>query len=233
MAKMQQSREDLDRHLHEQLGFLERSAAAFDSGQIDEAKRLAVSIRTLVHDTKQSRSLVSQLRIKNRPFCNSALPRAPESLVTYAGLVGISIGTNGIVKHVAPLDGDDPDRLRWIDFDAWWNAIITVDGQGRKLKRKTLVLAVSNQDGGAHVDPALDEEYARLSRHNSLQWSTIRAGRSIPLTDAAPVCVRQIAHEILKSLIPGYSKKPFSPNAAIISNVSVTFQPHDTSPQAE
>jgi hypothetical protein len=42
---------DVQVHLNEQLGFLERSVAAFDQGYEDEAKRLAVTLRVLLHDT--------------------------------------------------------------------------------------------------------------------------------------------------------------------------------------
>lgn len=47
MAKVKQTKDELLSHLRENLGFLKASTAAFDSGHIGEAKRLAVSIRVL------------------------------------------------------------------------------------------------------------------------------------------------------------------------------------------
>ena len=49
--------------LSEQTEFLRMSAAAFDEGQFAEAKRLAVAVRTLCHDTRRSHSLLGQLGI--------------------------------------------------------------------------------------------------------------------------------------------------------------------------
>lgn len=60
-AKVPLTPEELQAHLAEQLGFLERSADAFDNGYEDEAKRMATAIRVLVHDTNQSISLLKQL----------------------------------------------------------------------------------------------------------------------------------------------------------------------------
>lgn len=78
--KVRRNEEDLRRELAAQLGFLRSSAAAFDSGFIDEAKRLAVAMRILLHDTPRSRGLLAQL---------DAMPahsRAPVSHTSRASL---------------------------------------------------------------------------------------------------------------------------------------------------
>ncbi|MFP3702034.1 hypothetical protein SB758_41815, partial [Burkholderia sp. SIMBA_013] len=51
--------------LSEQLGFLKRSALAFDEGEASEAKRVAVSLRVLLHDTPASESLLKQMQLKD------------------------------------------------------------------------------------------------------------------------------------------------------------------------
>lgn len=222
--KTPQSTSELNAHLQEQIGFLERSADAFDAGYTNEAKRLAVTIRVLVHDTRRSHSLLSQLDQKNTSICDSSFDYDPNSLIAHAGLAGISVNPPK-VEHAAPLDGDDPSRFRWVDFEKWWNAVIFVYDGGRELTRKELVLAVSNQDGGAHVDPALDEDYARLSRQNALGRFTFDEAGEVSLCKAELVSVRQIAHELLKSLKPGYTKKPSSRVGVIIGSASVQFIP--------
>ena len=67
--------------------------------------------------------------------------------------------------------------------------------------RSKLVLSVSNTDGGAHVDPELDEAYAKFSRFNALGWKFLR--NDIPEefhnTPVLP-SIRQIAHEVLSTL---------------------------------
>jgi hypothetical protein len=58
------SHAELEQHLAEQVSFLRVSAQAFDAGLEAEAKRLATSIRVLVHDTGISKSLIGQLGLK-------------------------------------------------------------------------------------------------------------------------------------------------------------------------
>ncbi len=67
MAKYKQTDQDLRNHLCEQLRFLRASAASFDEGVEGEAKRLAATIRLLVHDAKKSKSksLLHQLNLKH------------------------------------------------------------------------------------------------------------------------------------------------------------------------
>ena len=63
-----QSRGDLLAYLAEQRAFLQSSAAQYDQGFVAEAKRLAVTIRVLVHDNPGSGSvsLLEQLGLKGR-----------------------------------------------------------------------------------------------------------------------------------------------------------------------
>src|SRR3954465_14733121 len=50
---------ELQVHIARQLGYLRRSARLFDEGDRDEAIRIAVTIRVLLHDTGVSTSLLS------------------------------------------------------------------------------------------------------------------------------------------------------------------------------
>ena len=71
-----------------------------------------------------------------------------------------------------------------------------------------IVLAISNKDGGAHIDPELEPEYAKLSRENSLGRSMQKDGKWQGLETPELASVRQIGHEVLKTLIEGYEKQP-------------------------
>ena len=55
---------DFNEQLETQVSFLRRSVNAFDEGYNDEALRLAVTLRVLFHDTKQSVSLLRYLKKK-------------------------------------------------------------------------------------------------------------------------------------------------------------------------
>jgi hypothetical protein len=84
----------------------------------------------------------------------------------------------------------------------------------------TLVRAVANKDGGAHVDETLPHDYANLTRQNGLGWMQQNGGFSTALTGKPELaCMRQIAHEVLCSVqrfIPAYSRyaDPVVPEAS-------------------
>jgi len=197
-----QSKEELQQHLKDTIQALELSSRSFDGGFEGEANRLAAAIRVLVHDTGSSKSLLGQLGQKSIKFYETSIPRNPRNIMTYSGLTAIELTSEG-AKYVAVLDTLRPDSPpRWVNFDEWWNGVIFVDQKGSETSRKDLILAVANKDGGAHVDSVLDEKYADLSRRNSLAWQFLSPGGAVLLKGPEKAAVRQITHEILKSLNP-------------------------------
>ena len=216
-----QTQQELEEHLRDQLDFLTSSADAFDLGRESEAKRMAVAIRVLVHDTGKSSSLLGQLGRKSVPFCDSACPLTPNSKTTHSGLafIEMTFEPEPATRYVAFLDGGT-DAPAFVDFDTWWNAPVFVDSTDRRLSRRDLVLSLSNRDGGAHVDRALEPTYADLSRNNSMGWiSTLGHGQEEkvePLGGPERAAVRQICHEVLKTLVPGYAKSPTTPTDAVV-----------------
>ena len=201
MPKVKQTKAELRQHLRESISFLEMSASAFDAGHVHEAKRLATTIRVIVHDTKNSHSLLSQLGIKQTMgFLDSAYPYDPENLASHHGLVGLRIG-GAATRYWAPLSEPiGPHRARYAMFPNWWNKVVIVDSLKAKFSRLDLVLALANKDGGAHVDPALDEAYNNLSRHNSVGWIARNGDAETPVNEVELYSVRQIAHELLTSI---------------------------------
>ena len=224
MAKIPQTRTDLEKHWEEQLGFLLRSAKAYDGGHFDEAKRLAAGVRILVHDTEQSKSLLTQLGLKSTPIFDSAPKEDQTNLMPYTGLVTIAMAPGGTVCYPALDDDPPPDGSRFASFDAWWNRIIFRFKKTDfkiELSRKDLVLTVANQDGGTHVDPALDEAYARLSRQNALGWKSFNSKGEQIVRPPELAAIRQIAHEILKTFDPHYEAHSKMPNGSfVISSIS-------------
>ena len=203
MTKYVQTKDELLDHLKVQIAFMKQSASSFDNGFEDEAKRLAVVIRVLVHDTSKSKSLLTLLNKKNTGFYDSALPYDPRNLLSYNGLTMMKL-SGGEASYVAPLDGGAPtrSRTRKTPFNVWWkNKFVIKDKSGKTFTRKDLVLNTANADGGAHVDPDLDEAYASLSRFSSLGWKVFRRDieddfRNSPVLPS----IRQITHEVLKTL---------------------------------
>ncbi len=195
-----QSLDALKRHLEEHIGFLRTSADLYDKGTLAEAKRLAVSIRVLVHDTQSSKSLLGQLGLKGREFVDTASERPHGTTTSYAGLVGMLL-TAGTPEYVPHLDGM---ASKLVSFEHWWDTPVIIDFKQRHITRKRLILAVANKDGGAHVDPELDDIYADLSQGNSMSRMYSSGASWQPLVGVEHASVRQVTHEMLRTLDPAY-----------------------------
>jgi len=202
-AKWRLSDSEIQAHFSEQLAFLELSSSSFDTGFEGEAKRLAVTLRVLFHDSQRSKSLVGMLGNVGKQFFDTALPANSGSFLTHGGMVWIAMGSPK-TRYVAMLD--DVPVSKWVSFTEWWTPPVFVDSKRRKLSRRQLILIAANQDGGAHVDPALNEVYADLSKQNSLGWIAKDGQEARPMEGPEKAAIRQIAHEALKSLEPGYAK---------------------------
>ena len=201
-SEYRQSLGELQQHLKDTVQALELSGRAFDEGFEGEAKRLAAAIRVLVYDTSSSKSLLGQLGQKTISFYDTCAPRPNHAYITYSGLTATDFTPQGAM-YVALLDNLPPDRLpHWVSFDEWWNRVIFVDQEKSETSRKDLILAVANKDGGVHVDPVLDEKYANLSRRNTLGWRFSNAKGDVPLEGPEKAAIRQVAHEVLKSINP-------------------------------
>jgi hypothetical protein len=219
MADIPQSHDDLKEHLSDSIHFLEVSSDSYDGGYENESKRLAVTIRTLVHDTPRSVSLLKQLELKQSLFLDTSHPNLPGNVLTYSGLIAMYLPPGKTPRYVPKLDSERAAKL--IPFDAWWNGIIFIDIRGQAISRRELILSHADKDGGAHVDPALDEKYGELSRQNSMGW-IVSGGSQQDSALRAPerASVRQIAHEVLKTLKPGYEKKMPPFEGAVFSAVA-------------
>jgi hypothetical protein len=204
MSGYTQDNKELLGHLKEQIAFMQESAISYDSGFESEAKRLAVVIRVLVHDTSQSTSLLTLLgRKRQMLFYDSASKYDPRNPATSNCLTVMKLSATE-AEYDAPLDdlssGRDKNRKR--SFDNWWERLIIYgDNKNNAFTRKDLVLAVANKEGGAHVDPTLDQRYADLSRFNSLGWKLFVHGEEKDFNNT-PILpsIRQIAHEVLRTL---------------------------------
>ena len=200
-----QSADDLLTHLDEQVSFLKRSSEAFDNGYEDEAKRLAIVIRVLVHDTDSSLSLLGQLNRKNFPFYDTALPRTPGNLLSYSGLTIMRMSPGGLTYlprfqwHLLEPNKSEPLR-RMLDFRKWWDQVIIEDANTNTFSRRELVLTMANKEGGAHIDPALKKEWAEWTRKDSMGWIYHTGDASISPGGPHLASVREIALEVMQSL---------------------------------
>jgi hypothetical protein len=217
------TRNELENHLNEQVQFLMSSANSYDNGFYGEAKRIAVVVRTLLHDTNCSKSLLGQLEKKNLPFLSTAIDYDPESMIAHAGLIFLNLGGTE-PRYVARLD--KAKTKKHLQFDEWWNEIIFAADKNQCLTRKGLILTAANQDGGAHVDPCLNETYAKLSKNNSMDCFFGNQTGYVPVENPELTAIRQIAHELLKTIMPNYEKIPSaSGNNVFVGGIKIFAEP--------
>jgi hypothetical protein len=138
--------------------------------------------------------------------------------MTHGGLVFVAMGPPE-TRYVAMLD--NVPITTQVPFDQWWDAPVFIDRDRISLTRKQLVVIAANQDGGAHVDPALDETYAKLSKQNSMNLTAVEDGQARPMAGPERAAIRQIAHEVLKTLKPGYGKMPAHTGSMFVGGMSL------------
>jgi hypothetical protein len=182
--------QEFETQLERQLRFIRKSCLAFDNGDHDEAIRIALAIRVLVHNTKSSTSILSHLEIQRTllyvdtgvyrsllvpaiqewvdatgPGCQVVSKSAAD-----VGLVELGYAGKGRVGWFAPLrlrrfaDGSPPAKAqrRISPFDLWWTEPLVESSSGKSFSRSDLVLIMANQDGGGHVDADVDKDYLDL-----------------------------------------------------------------------
>lgn len=202
MNKYQLSNEDLRAHLKEQISFLYLSSLAYDRGFFSEGKRLAVTLRIMLHDTSNSTSLLTLLNKKNILFYDTALEFNPNNMLPTLGLVMVELSTGGASGFRPPLDSTYRSQRGKIPFEPWWNEIVIASGctdpNPFRITRKDLVLTIANKDGGAHIDKKLDDIYAKITRSPYLY--VFKSTGKVDLQSPELPSIRQIAYEVLKSL---------------------------------
>lgn len=199
--QIQRSPSELFEELGEQLQLLKAACRSYDSGLEASGKHIAVSLRLLLHNTSKSHSLLGQLGLLDKELLDSAGPLSPSNLLSECNLVLLAKSKSG--GRYAPLvfAGDSPLPMRKVSFTVWWTEPILKDNSGRKFSRRDLVQHVADTDGGAHVDPGLDEAYLAFSRANSLGWVFEGSGINEAFKGRPELaCMRQIAHEVLTTL---------------------------------
>jgi hypothetical protein len=197
-----QSRSELEQQLIEQIQFLRTSAERYDSGIKAEAKRMAVALRILLHDTSNSTSLLCALGEKEAiQYYDSIEEIDSEKTISFLG-VRITVTRDGAT--FVPRLTVPPKK---VTFDEWWNRIVIfTPAENIEFTRKDIILSLANTDGGAHVDPELERDYWALSRMKITGWN-VRTQDGAGIVEHGPelALVRESAHEIVMSLVEHFS----------------------------
>jgi hypothetical protein len=221
MSVAEINQEKLNNALKEQLYFLNSSISLFAKhSTIDdtlttevEAKRIALAIRILIHDTPKSKSLLHLLHTKDKlNFIDSSSPDDGK-LHSMTGMVGVrGINSNQYIGLVAKVNMGNAliatplfqQHLKeWyssyhkLSFDAWWNNVV-MKIDGNSLTRKDLALSLVNKDGGAHYDPNLPSSYAHAK--NSKLVLNVKGVYTEFERNIVYASVAQIGWELLNSI---------------------------------
>lgn len=178
----------LENQLSRQLGYLERSCMLFDQGYKDEAIRIAVTLRTLFHDTYKpngkanSVSLLTLLGIKDNTTIKSACPHH-EVVNRHRMFAWDPLTIMDDDHNILPLLGKNKKTWSLLAEEWWQYSTSVIIVPGICVSRKDIVLAAANKDGGTHVNKKYPEKYEYLNRgfwrtgqkcHNEHQFTLLR-----------------------------------------------------------
>jgi hypothetical protein len=198
MAQTYMAQTDFKIHLRKQLKFLEQSCSAYDAGNHDEGIRIATVMRILIHQTKNSTSLLKHLNSTTINLLTTVKDLPRDTVSAVMSMSGLTIDINGIKYY--PTLGNSSYKAQ-VPVSKWWDQIIIIDGSMR-LTRKKIVLTAANQDGGAHVDANLDLDYEQLSAagfSGSISGNNHGIEFSEKLQGTNTICLRQMGYELLNS----------------------------------
>jgi hypothetical protein len=200
---------DFKEHLRRQIKFIKNSCDLYDQGHIEEALRIAVSLRVLFHDTKRSVSLLEHLNSKSISLLSTAAPFVEEPAFPNLYLVDLMVNVNRVDDircHCGPLL-DEAMRKDEIAFETWWQKELVIEHKQPPsvFTRRDLVLAAANKDGGAHVDEKLDPMYEAICRGSGIEIEFVFQPQwkhppvTLPFENIHYASLRQIAYETLNS----------------------------------
>lgn len=219
--------------LRNQVELLRNAAKSFDEGSLAEAQNLATRIRVLVHDGRgRGQSLLSQVGVKERlPYLDTALAEDPPGVIGVGGglcSISANLGPEASSRYKAPLGRPWPERQHPPSaFVDWWEDEVLADDRGNSFSRRAFVLAVANQDGGAHFDATLDAAYAALTRDRSLTSFQPGPGGDESFKNIAPPSIRQIAYELERTLAEEIVEDPEAPFGLRVRNPLCSLSIHE------
>jgi hypothetical protein len=186
---------ELVEYLRRELNFLWYACRIYDGGYEEIAVKVAVSIRVLAHDTKNSTSLLTQL---GRPIqLLSTVPTSPP--INRAWLFIGTLSSVGGAKQLPILDGQ-PNQHHFLPWQEWWVEPVYALRELGHFSRRDIVLPAANKDGGAHVDLQDVPEAYTVLREGVVRRPGTETNEAAPeLTNNQFPDLRQIAHELLRS----------------------------------
>jgi len=221
MSKIQKTEEELRDELSDQVRFLVKSCFDFDHGELTEAKRMSVTLRNLLKETKHCKSLLglTEPSIQLVSYVENHDPGDGTIWIQRNFVTGMLMGNP--FHFYSPAFASPIAKKYQLPVSNWLDEVIITDMAGNQFSRQRIILTLAEQDGGAHVDPSVEADYHALTRSNSQQnfmmIGNFEDGLPAQLPPEAlkpaptPVwhAIRHISHEVLESLGVKYHYDPF------------------------
>lgn len=182
--------------LNRQLNFVANSCKLYDCGYLEEGLRIAVSLRVLFHDTKNSTSLLQHIGKKKSLNLLSSIgirKTIKENAGGFQFYIPLIICHEGVKP---PLN--ETISTKMMSFESWWDEIIFA--QSQIFSRRDIVLSAANQDGGAHIDSSPNNKTIELKEGIGTLTKVVN-GKQLEeeLTDFHLPLLRQLGYEVLNS----------------------------------
>lgn len=214
VEKHQYTHDDYYNRLQKNLKNAINIAGLFDSGNFDTADQLTGIIRSLVHDTKHSISILQRLEVKNTiTYVDTTIdyPNDTFHLQNMLFVCGVKLpGGKNYKRLVLPKHFFVQKPYKQISFDQWWNNTIFIIND-KEYSRKNIILTAANKDGVLHPDKEVDITYYELANDiKSFAYFTETYDIGNPETVIEAIensinsIIRQIAHELITTLLNYY-----------------------------
>jgi hypothetical protein len=212
---------DLD-DLKDMSNRLEKMTTYYDDGDTWMSDYMAVALRVLFHNTKNSTSLVAHCypdgKHENLMFYSSSTQYNPGYFSNFSNVNAtgkkMSIRDNhyGLLqkeyvgdKFIYKPRCDTSIRIenKLLKYEQWWeNETVMQIMSGKcpiRFSRKKLILGVANKDGGAHFDPECDHDYFKFKSKDII--GLVIDGEEVT-SENMPIqpSIKQIAHEAVLSI---------------------------------
>ncbi|MDF0377710.1 hypothetical protein [Methylophilus sp. YYY-1] len=229
--------------------YLYRSCRAFDAGMENEAIRLSSTLRTLLHQTNKSNSILNQMnKLRSLNYVDSGIRKniliqtlnqnaTPGFKYNFhpidTGLV-IPGFMNNEYKFVAPLVKNrfppaDPKYNCVVpvrSYSEWWEDKFIEVSNGNTFSRKDIVLALANKEGGNHLDPEIEVKFDQLYHDNlDMFGSTNDAPLESAMPNIAYATVRQITFELMATFDENLGTNLLERTHKNMERPLVTFMP--------
>lgn len=167
--------------LKQRLEEIQELCAQYDLGNENVISLIAERILMIFHNSDQSKSLLSQLKLNHVPMCCGAEAYNSKSLTNFIGLLKLEHKAGKGWGYLAKLDSTN---LSAVSQENWWhNKKIIIDSDGVPFTRAKIIKSVADH----------------LIHINTSGWVLKDAAGYKSIINPIPETVKQIAFELLET----------------------------------